>query len=96
MKNGLKFDGEKLDLSLVPPEWLYAFAELFEAGIKKGYPRDNWKEGFEDDRLVAASMRHLMAWRMGHVVDEDGGPHPLVRAAWNLMVLWWQHRGGGL
>ena len=32
MKNGLKFDGEKIDLSLMPPEWIYAFSELFAAG----------------------------------------------------------------
>jgi len=44
VKNGLKFDGEKIDLSLMPPEWIYAFSELFAAGIKKGYPRDNWRE----------------------------------------------------
>jgi hypothetical protein len=95
VKNGLKFDGEKIDLSLMPPEWIYAFSELFAAGIKKGYPRDNWQEGFDDNRLIAAALRHLMSWRMGHVTDEDGPPHPLVRAAWNLMVLWWQHRDEG-
>ena len=33
MKNGLKFDGEKIDLSLMPPEWIYAFSELFAAGM---------------------------------------------------------------
>ena len=38
MKNGLKFDGEKIDLSLMPPEWIYAFSELFAAGIKKDTP----------------------------------------------------------
>jgi hypothetical protein len=72
VKNGLKFDGEKIDLSLMPPEWIYAFSELFAAGIKKGYPRDNWQEGFDDNRLIAAALRHLMSWRMGHVTDEDG------------------------
>mgnify|MGYP007124339414 CR=1 FL=1 len=37
VKNGLKFDGEKIDLSLMPPEWIYAFSELFAAGMTNGF-----------------------------------------------------------
>ena len=75
MKNGLKFDGEKIDLSLMPPEWIYAFSELFAAGIKKGYPRDNWREGFEDDRLMAAALAREgeMEWEwIGRALTSEG------------------------
>ena len=69
MAGGLKFDSEKADLSLVPQVAMEQEALAFMVGEKK-YARYNFCEGMESHRLVAAALRHILAWQRG----EDNDP----------------------
>lgn len=84
--SGKKFDGGKLRLDLVPVEFIEEMARVFEYGAKK-YGVDNWRQGFDLDRLYAAALRHLFAWRKGGVADEESGLPHLAQAAWNMLVM---------
>ena len=71
-----KFDGEKLKLSLVPPEIVPAIAEIRHYGTEKYGDPDNWKT-IEPQRYWEALLRHVLAsWEDYKAVDpESGMPH---------------------
>lgn len=74
---GTKHDDGKADLALCPRSALEAMARAFMLGEKK-YGRHNFKKGLASHRLVAAAMRHLLAWEAGEEADPDsaiGGTH---------------------
>lgn len=61
-ETNLKFDQGKLRLDLVPPEALFALAEVFAFGATK-YAEFGWEAGgLSPKRLYAAAMRHLTAY----------------------------------
>ena len=58
---GIKFDDEKPDYSLVPPNALEDIVKVLTIGAKK-YDRHNWKKLDNlHDRYFAAAQRHLWA-----------------------------------
>lgn len=70
-----KNDQDKVDLSLIPYIALKAEAKAFMVGEKK-YKRYNYTKGHKASQLVAAAMRHLVAWNEGEENDPtDGQPH---------------------
>lgn len=82
----VKYDDGKPDLSLLPPEALFAIAEVFTFGAKK-YAPDNWRGGFAYRRVFAALLRHLLAWLRGEDKDPETGLAHLAHAGCNLMFL---------
>lgn len=71
---GMKFDGDKLDYTLLPWDSIEDIVKVLEFGARK-YARDNWKN-VEAERYVKAAFRHLIAYQQGETVDQESGlPH---------------------
>ena len=85
-KRGLKFDGTKPDLSLVPRSALEGMAKAFMVGEKK-YGRNNFKQGMASHRYVAAAMRHITAWNDGEDLDPETGNHHMWHALASIAML---------
>lgn len=73
--DGLKHDGGKLRLSLVPAEAIEAIGAVMTHGAEK-YGKDSYKQ-VEPERYRDALMRHICKWlKDPHGIDEDSGlPH---------------------
>lgn len=72
---GVKFDAGKVRFDLVPWESIYAEAAVYTYGAIK-YDDWNWAKGMRKGRVVAALMRHTMAYMMGEYLDPESGlPH---------------------
>ena len=73
--DGLKHDGGKLRLSLVPAEAIEAIGAVMTHGAEK-YGKDTYKQ-VEPERYRDALMRHVCKWlKDPHGLDEDSGlPH---------------------
>jgi len=88
---GIKQDGEKLAMNLLPFESLEAVAEVLTFGAKK-YSPDNWKyvkNGIE--RYEAALLRHLTAHKKGEIIDPDSQcTHLACMACSALFLVWFQ------
>lgn len=88
---GKKFDTGKPQLSLLPRGGLESASRALEFGLKK-YGRDNWRGGFNDSRLIDASLRHLTAFMNGERTDEESGLSHIDHALFSLMVIAEQQR----
>lgn len=69
-KEGLKFDGGKLRLDLIPPNVIHGLGESLTYGANK-YGDHNWERGIKYSRVFAALMRHLWAWWKGSDFDDE-------------------------
>jgi len=89
-RSGVKYDSEKLQYQLIPPESLEKIAEVLTFGAKK-YPQpDNWKR--IDDiqgRYIGALMRHVEAYRSGEKIDPESKLPHLAHAGCCLMFMLW-------
>lgn len=82
---GLKYDKEKPDMTLVPKAAKVAIARAMEHGAKK-YGRDNWKL-VEENRYLAALMRHVDDLADGKIIDKDSGLPIIFHVAANAAFL---------
>ena len=84
---GIKFDDNKPDYSLIPPNALDDAVKVLTIGAKK-YDRHNWKklENIED-RYFAAAQRHLWALKRGETFDDETGIHHGAHAICCMMFL---------
>lgn len=72
---GLKYDKEKPRFDLLDPKAMQGLAEVLTFGANK-YAANNWRNGIEYSRLIAALMRHLNAIQDGEDIDPESGlPH---------------------
>ncbi len=70
-----KNDHGKPDLSLIPYIALKVEAQAFMVGERK-YGRYNYTKGHKTSQLLAAAIRHIMAFNEGEENDPvDGQPH---------------------
>ena len=84
--DGLKHDGGKLRLDLVPPELIEAVGAVMTHGAEK-YGIDSYKR-VEPTRYRAALMRHICKWlKNPHGTDEDSGLPHLWHIACNVAFL---------
>jgi hypothetical protein len=91
---GLRFDGGKVQLELIPPEWIEALGQVLTKGAAKYEPR-NWEKGMAWSKMIGCAMRHLLAFMKGERFDTkpdaQGRPgtgcHHLALAAINLLML---------
>lgn len=83
---GTKHDQGKPDLSLVPTIALELEARALMFGEGK-YGRYNYTQGFEVSRLLAAALRHILAYRDNQDHDPESGLHHLGHARACLAML---------
>ena len=69
---GRNDDGDKVRFDLVPPEAMFALAQVLTFGAAK-YGNRNWEAGMSWGRPFAAAMRHLWAWWRGEEADPETG-----------------------
>ncbi len=82
-----KADAGKPRLTLVPPEIIWAIAEVREYGTKKYGDPENWKK-ISPQRYRDAMFRHLMAYLAAyHGKDPESGLPHLWHLATNVAFL---------
>lgn len=86
-KKGMKFDDDKLQFSLIPPEIKLYLAEILTFGAKK-YAPDNWKK-VDVKRYYDAFERHINAFQLGEENDQESGMHHLKHALTNMVFITW-------
>jgi hypothetical protein len=84
--DALKYDDEKIDLSMVPKSLMYAVAEVLMFGARK-YERHNWRKGMVWSRLIAATLRHIHAFNEGEDLDPESKLNHLHHAACDIAFL---------
>lgn len=88
---GLKFDGGKPPLDLLPYEALAEVAMVMAAGEVK-YSAGNWAKGIEMRRLISAAMRHIGQFNSGQDYDEETNTLHLANAVCNLLFAIWMYK----
>ena len=91
-EEGVKYDAGKLRYDLLPPEPVEELVKVLTYGATK-YTDGGWKkvEPYKD-RYLASTLRHLMAWRMGEVRDNESGLPHLAHAMCCLTFMLWKER----
>lgn len=64
LEEGIKYDTGKVRMELLPPEFLYATADILTFGANK-YEDRNWEKGMKWSRVFGALMRHMWCWWAG-------------------------------
>jgi Domain of unknown function (DUF5664) len=69
---GVKYDSDKTQYSLVPPYALEAVAKNLTSGLKKYPHRNNWQlVDNAEERYLDAMLRHIEEHRKGNIYDTD-------------------------
>lgn len=85
-KTAAKFDQDKLQYELIPPEADLGIANVLTYGRGK-YEARNWEKGTDYMRIVGAIKRHLAAFEMGQDVDPKTGLLHVDQIATNVAFL---------
>lgn len=87
LKVGVKYDGDKPRMDLIPPYIEEEVGKVLEFGARK-YADDNWKklDGLEK-RYIAAALRHINAIKKGELIDPESGFRHSAHAICCLMFL---------
>lgn len=93
VKGGVKHDGDKPALALLPFRATEEVAKVLAFGAKK-YGTYNYKAGFAYTRLISAALRHVFAFARGHDKDEETGLSHLAHAACCVLFLLDQQLAG--
>jgi len=83
---GLRYNGDKILIELLPPEWIWGLADVMTEGAKK-YAVRNWERGMAWSIMIGCSSRHVLKFLCGQRYDDETGCHHLAMAAWNLLAL---------
>ena len=95
LTEGVKLDAGKPRWDLLPFDALDEVAIVLDYGAQK-YAARNWEKGMAWGRLLAAALRHLAKWAIGHDLDAESGlPHLSHAACCVLMLLALHKRGVG-
>jgi hypothetical protein len=88
-KQGVKYDSDKLQWTLLPFRAINEVLEVLAFGAKK-YAADNWKIVPEArTRYVDAAFRHLSDWHLKERLDGETGKSHLAHAICCLLFLLW-------
>jgi hypothetical protein len=90
---GVKYDGEKSPLHLIPTECLEEIAKVLSVGSRK-YSDWNWAKGFKWSRLYSSTLRHLFAHMRGESKDPETGVSHLAHCACNVLFLMYHEMHG--
>lgn len=92
---GVKHDEGKLEWDKFPWEAASGVLEVMHFGAEK-YGWNNWRQGLKWSRLVAALVRHLLAWLGNRGPDPESGLSPLAHVCCcALFLLEYERRGLG-
>lgn len=91
---GIKHDGEKARVELLPSQPLFMIAEVLGFGAQK-YAAHNWRAGFDQSRLIGAAMRHLLAYNDGEDTDPESGLSHLAHLGCCVLFLL-EHQAKGI
>jgi len=84
---GRKFDGGKLQYSLLPTSALEDVVKVLTFGSEK-YEPDNWKRVPDAKRrYFDAAQRHIWAYKAGEINDPESGVNHLAHAVCCLMFI---------
>jgi hypothetical protein len=83
---GIKYDGDKPRMELLPPIALLEISKVLTFGANK-YEPWNWAKGLKWTRLLGACLRHVTLWSMGEDKDKETGLSHIAHAACCLMFL---------
>ena len=88
MSEFIKDDKAKVPLAILfdVPNTLEDVADVMRYGAEK-YDRKNWSKCDDKERYVSATLRHLLAYQRGELVDEESGSLHLAHAITSLMFL---------
>ena len=88
-QQGVKYDEDKLQWSLLPFRALKEVVAVLGFGAKK-YAPDNWQRVPEArTRYVDAAFRHLTDWQLKERLDGETGKSHLAHAICCLLFLLW-------
>jgi hypothetical protein len=88
---GDKYDGGKSRLDLLDRELLEEMGHVLAFGAEK-YSAWNWQKGIPISRLVAAALRHLVAYSAGETYDAESDRNHLGHIGCCLMFAMWMER----
>lgn len=88
---GIKYDDGKYPMHLLDRHALEQVANVLAHGAVK-YAPENWRGGIHYSRLIAASLRHLMAVSDGEDYDQESQLPHAAHAMCSLMFLLWMMR----
>lgn len=92
---GVKHDDDKTRMDLLPPEFIYAVAQVLTFGANK-YDDRNWEKGMKWGRVFGAAMRHLWSWWGGSKRDPETGFSHLWHAGCCIaFLIAYEDRGTG-
>jgi hypothetical protein len=83
---GLRLNAGKTRIDLIPPEWIWALADVLTVGSIK-YAARNWERGMDWSNMIGCTMRHDLKFILGERYDGETGCHHLAMAAWNNLAL---------
>ena len=86
MNEGRKNDSDKPGLDMLSSKALIEIAKVMDHGKRK-YAKHNWRSGIVFSRLIAAVLRHILAWNDGETLDSETGISHLAHASCGLMFL---------
>jgi hypothetical protein len=78
--SGVKHDGGKPPMGLLPASALREVAEVLDFGAQK-YSPNNWRHVRPGHRYLDASLRHLFAYSEGEDIDHGPGGSGLSHLA---------------
>lgn len=105
LSEGVKLDGDKVRMDLIPPEFIFGTATILTSGAVKYAPR-NWEKGMRWGRCFGALMRHMWAWwggrgpttknfLLGDLDDETGYSHLWHASCCLAFLVAYEERGHG-
>ena len=78
--DGVKYDGEKPKMHLLPPKAVFEVSKVLTYGANK-YDEENWRKVPDlQTRYSAAALRHIFAHLDGEELDEESGLDHLAHA----------------
>jgi hypothetical protein len=82
----LRYNGDKLQWSLVDFESIESMVQVLMFGTKK-YDRDNWKKGMPYTQICESLLRHIFAFLSGEDNDPESGLSHIGHMQCNTMFL---------
>jgi len=83
---GIKYDENKLNITLIDIEFILGTLKVFEYGKQK-YELNNWIY-LEPERLYNAMFRHFVKLGLGEYNDKESGLPHLLHIAANCAMLY--------
>lgn len=83
-----RFNGGKVDYTLLPLDSLTAEAMVWQMGERK-YGRHNWEKLWGKDTpqvAMASALRHIFAYLSGEEYDQESGLHHLAHVRCNCAM----------